>query len=515
MTKTLNKIFLILPHSFLAVIFFLLHDVNENFGLIPFDLFIKYFSLYLVVCLLLLAISFYLFKERTKAFIYATLVLSMFFSFGAGQDKLKSLSLPAWVSSYTVLLSGNILLFLVTGYFLRRPNKDFSRFNQYLQLFFSVITGMELVVWCFYSINHYELKNEFGDRSKKLSKQYQPCDTCSKPDIYFIVFDAYSSSKCLKRNFGFDNSAIDSFLDKEGFFVSKDSRSNYALTPLSIASTFNLNYLRPDMKVKEVDGKLIVQSLSTLYSSELPVLLEKEGYDIRNYSIFNLKNYPVYSSEQHARFRDNLIHLQTFAGRVNRDIGWKIITYLPFWTTAKANAEFESSRKTSIQRYIMGNLQKLEAAIKEKNGGPKFVYAHLVIPHDPYYYDEKGHLNPDSMIHSVRPELYLKQLVYTNSLIRRIVDDLKSDTTRKKIVIIEGDHGFREYHNPSKLPEIFCNLNAYYFPDKDYHMLYDSISPVNSFRVILDKYFHKNLSLLPDRSVYIKAPYLSFEQTKH
>src|SRR5436190_10920099 len=465
MTKAINKIFLIVPHSFLAVLFFLLHDVNENFGLIPFNLFIKYLSLYLVVCLILLAISFYLFKERTKAFIYATLVLCMFFSFGAGQDKLKSMSLPAWVSSYAVVLSGNILLFFMTGYFLKRPNRDFSRFNQYLQVFFALITCMELILWCNYSINHYELKNEFGDSSKKLSKQYQPCDACSKPDIYFIVFDGYSSSKCLKRNFGFYNIAFDSFLEKEGFFVSKDSKSNYALTPLSIASTFNLNYLRPDLKVKEVDGKLIVQALSTLYSSELPALLEKEGYDIQNYSIFNLRNYPVYNSEQHARFRDNLIHLQTFAGRVNRDIGWKIATFIPFWTTAKANAQFELSRTTSIQRYITGNLQKLESAIKEKDGGPKFVYTHLVITHDPYYFDEKGKYNPDSMIHNLRPELYVKQLIYTNSVLRRIVGELMSDTTRKKIIIIEGDHGFREYHDPSKIPEIFCNLNAYYFPD--------------------------------------------------
>lgn len=515
MTKTINKIFLIVPHSILAVIFFLLHDVNENFGLIPLNLFMKYLGIYLGLCVILLGVSFLLFKEKIKAFIYATMILCMFFSFGAGQDKLKTMPLPGWISSYGIILSGTILFFLVMAYFLKRSKRDFSRFNQYLQVFFSLVTCMELISFCYYSISHHELNNEFGDSSKKLSNQYEPCDTCSKPDIYFIVFDAYSSSRCLKRNFGFDNSAVDSFLEKEGFFVSKGSRSNYGLTPLSISSTFNLNYLRPDLKVKEIDGKLIVQALTTMYNCELPVMLEKEGYDIRNYSIFNLKNYPVYNSEQHARFRDEMIYLQTFAGRINKDIGWKIATFLPFWTEAKANAQFESSRKISIQRYITGNLQKLESAIQEKNGGPKFVYAHLVIPHDPYYYDEKGRYNPDSMIHNLRPELYIKQLVYTNSLIRRIVDELMSDTTRKKIVIIEGDHGFREYHNPAKMPEIFCNLNAYYFPDKDYHVLYDSISPVNSFRVILNKYFNKNYSLLPDRSIYIKAPYLSFEQMKH
>src|SRR5215468_7981709 len=109
------------------------------------------------------------------------------------------------------------------AYFLKRSKNDFSPFNQYLQVFFSVVTCIELSAFCYYSISHQERSNEFGDYTKKLSKQYQPCDTCSKPDIYFIVFDAYSSSRCLKRNFGFDNSSLDSFLESNGFFVSKGS----------------------------------------------------------------------------------------------------------------------------------------------------------------------------------------------------------------------------------------------------------------------------------------------------
>jgi len=89
-----------------------------------------------------------------------------------------------------------------------------------------------------------------------------------------------------------------------------------------------------------------------------------------------------------------------------------------------------------------------------------------------------------------------------------------NDTARKKIVIIEGDHGYREYLQRSKMPEIFRNLNAYWFPDKNYSTLYDGISPVNTFRVVFNQYFHKYFPLLPDSSVYIKSPDLSFEKTK-
>ena len=43
-------------------------------------------------------------------------------------------------------------------------------------------------------------------------------------------------------------------------------------------------------------------------------------------------------------------------------------------------------------------------------------------------------------------------------------------------------------------------LNAYLLPDGGAEALYASISPVNSFRVILNAYFGHSLPLLPDKS---------------
>ena len=45
-------------------------------------------------------------------------------------------------------------------------------------------------------------------------------------------------------------------------------------------------------------------------------------------------------------------------------------------------------------------------------------------------------------------------------------------------------------------------LNAYYFPDQKYGALSTGISPVNSFRVVLNEYIRAHLELLPDRSFF-------------
>jgi hypothetical protein len=101
--------------------------------------------------------------------------------------------------------------------------------------------------------------------------------------------------------------------------------------------------------------------------------------------------------------------------------------------------------------------------------------------------------------------LYLEQVLYANKLIDSIGKAAIKGRQRPLVLIIEGDHGnryaawgitIREKH--------FMNLNAYYFSDKDYSMLYDSISPVNSFRVVLNKYFNAGLPLLKDSTILLR-----------
>lgn len=41
-------------------------------------------------------------------------------------------------------------------------------------------------------------------------------------------------------------------------------------------------------------------------------------------------------------------------------------------------------------------------------------------------------------------------------------------------------------------------------PDHVYSMLSDHLSPANSFRVVMDKYFNQHLPILPDSGVMVK-----------
>ena len=93
---------------------------------------------------------------------------------------------------------------------------------------------------------------------------------------------------------------------------------------------------------------------------------------------------------------------------------------------------------------------------------------------------------------------YTGYLPYTNDKLKKLVSDIQQNTKNQAVIILMGDHGFR-----NKIPgeghlNFFQNLNAVYFPDNDYRLLYDSMSGVNQFRVVFNKFFDLHLPMLKD-----------------
>jgi len=102
---------------------------------------------------------------------------------------------------------------------------------------------------------------------------------------------------------------------------------------------------------------------------------------------------------------------------------------------------------------------------------------------------------------------YRRQIQYVNALVLETVDAILTQSTTPPIIILQGDHGPGAYLHWGSLEktlpaERFGILNAYYFPDQDYALLYPSISPVNSFRVLSTQFLDTEFALLPDRHYY-------------
>jgi len=185
---------------------------------------------------------------------------------------------------------------------------------------------------------------------------------------------------------------------------------------------------------------------------------------------------------------------------VNDDLKRELVTtYLPL---SYFYDELLSSETRDKLLCIFSELTE----IKERTSQPVFVYAHMKIPHDPYVFDSDGNpvsINKKTADSLTQKKFYLEQLMFTNKKIIEVVDTIFEKSENPPIIIIQSDHGERtgiDWENPTNemIRKGHNNLNVYYLPNGS-KSLYETISPVNSFRVIFNEYFNADFELLEDK----------------
>jgi hypothetical protein len=85
-----------------------------------------------------------------------------------------------------------------------------------------------------------------------------------------------------------------------------------------------------------------------------------------------------------------------------------------------------------------------------------------------------------------------------NNRILPVLKDIIEKSDIPPIILLQADHGGVFGGSVTRMQI----LNAYYLPDEGNKLLYDRVSPVNSFRLILDHYFGADFPALPDTSYF-------------
>ena len=100
-------------------------------------------------------------------------------------------------------------------------------------------------------------------------------------------------------------------------------------------------------------------------------------------------------------------------------------------------------------------------------------------------------------------EGYKRQLIFINKKVQEMIDRIIINSPDPPIIILQSDHGpLSQLGLESIYKERMSILNAYYLPNNGQKLLYDNITPVNTFRIIFNYYFGANLKLLIDESYY-------------
>ena len=349
------------------------------------------------------------------------------------------------------------------------------------------------------AFNSSQVKHTQGQNLQPATTTITTTNTINQqPDIYYIILDAYARNDVMTL-LGYDNSEFIDELENIGFFVASCSRSNYPQTILSMASSLNMGYLWDVLPNQGPDDRNSSPVYESIPKNQVRQLLENKQY----------KTITFYTDSPWLDWEQTDVFYKPEPGGFFQE---RISTfeYMFLETTALyplLEQDYFLWKKYETKYYrIKYTLEQLEKV--PDLPGPKFIYVHMLIPHPPNIFLPDGSPNLDAdyyrkgvgagVTREYDIEGYINNARYISAQLPKIIRKIIKNSENPPIIIIQGDHG---YNYPTIRFDI---LNAYYLPNTDgREMLYPTISPVNTFRLILSTYFGENYELLPDKSINI------------
>jgi hypothetical protein len=496
MKKTLqqNPLFVIL-----LPVFFVFHGFVENCYFIRFMDTWSLLAIYTGAAAILYGLSWLLLKDRIRAALLSSYIMGFYFFFGALHDFLRQHSI--FLHRYSILLPTFLIGTIGLIFYLRKKTSRFARITFFLNILFTTYLLADGVIWAWKSGR--KTSTDYTD-SQVMAGRYGTqffCDTCVRPDIYLLIFDEYSATRTLKEQYHYDNSRLDSFLTTEGFHIQQQSRSNYFITPFSMASMLNFSYLKNIPHPMDLQPGDYTDICEPIRKNEAVNFLLSRGYSIINNSPFDLPGHPSLLDLPFIPVKTKLITRRTLTDYIIRDMGPWLADHLD---------NHDHLVETGISRTQRMNdtfLAGTEEESGRRSATPRFIYTHVLMPHFPYIFDSSMHKRShEELVNAMtefKPGHYLEYLPYTNARIRELITTIKRNSGGRAVILFMSDHGWRYAPDNIDRPHFFNNQNAVYFPDGDYSLLYDSISNVNQFRVVFNKLFHLKLPLLRDSILFL------------
>ncbi|MBL7069660.1 MAG: sulfatase-like hydrolase/transferase [Candidatus Omnitrophica bacterium] len=483
-------------HPFLFAVIPVLHIFSNNAGKVDITVIIMPLAISLFFTIALWSFLTFALKDVKRAGIIVSIFLLLFFSYGHFYHGLGNLSLMgASLGRHRFLLPVWAFITVLSTFIFLKIRRPLNGFNSFLN-----VTASVVIISSLFNIGVYESakarnkKDSGGIEFKSAEKENV------LPDIYYIILDAYTNPEVLKDMLGYDEKSLINYLNDKGFYIAKDGRTNYTSTCLSLACSLNMRYIHKGEN-----------SVELVRSNTVMPLLKSHGYKIVNIPSGYSDTAPIHSVD----FEINVSGYHEFT------ITLLETSLLYPFTQTKIFDYISLHRKRILETFDM--IPKVRSRLK----GPFFIFAHIVCPHPPYLFGKESALTERSRFETFEdsgnfmlvnnnwsPEFkadYLNQVSFVNKKVRLLVEQILKNSEIPPIIILQADHGsaFEMYkiksgtvaarQTETSIKERSGILNAYYLPEEGRELLYDSITPVNTFRLVFNTIFNADFELLEDR----------------
>jgi hypothetical protein len=478
-------------HPFIFAFFPIIFIFSANTDILqPNEIILPFIIMTITTLILIVLIRKILRKEKTSIIISSGLIL--FFSYGYIFNLFDNLLVIKEIHVFGGVIGIFVIvtiLFSVT----KKKLDNFTKITNVIAISIISISAISIVTDYVYPSSE-DQTNVNNSTLLKFDSNIE-----NKPNVYFIILDAYSGSEILEDMFEFNNSKFTSFLENKGFNVVKNSHSNYASTEESISSTFNMNYVHE--RIPNMEGKYKLGVVGKTIDNNTVMKNFKElGYKIINFNsgVGFTRDLQIADNTLCEKFGGDLMNLEMIRLLTKNSMLFPIQTKL-----------YQSDMRDQIL-CIYSEVTNIEKTVDE----PFFAFVHIFIPHRPFIFDQDGNPttteNIDIADIDEDKEGYINQLIFANKKTEEIINKILDTSESKPIIIIQGDHGATvvkglESFNQEAIKERYSILNAYYFPSEVSMKPYEGISSVNTFRLIFNNYFGSNYELLEDRSYIIDS----------
>ena len=482
------KIYFPFLFAVFPILFLLSHNKEElSFNVVFLSIVSSLFAVALMILVL-----YVLFQSWHRGALFVFFITFIFFSYGhfcrlipehtffsrgilIGRDKLL----------YTII----IFLTAAFFFFVRKIKKEtlfsLTKLLNWVTFFLALLVLLQIGIYkSFWFFKLFKINST----SKKAAREIIVPKT-NQPDIYYIILDTYARSDVLKNLYNFDNSKFENLLRTKGFYIPRDSKSNYAITFLSLASSLNMeyiNYLTEEIGLNSGNRSLPYKMIK---DSRVREFLKTRGYRIINFR-----------SGWGPTHNDELADQQLGPWNAN-----EFITVL-FETTLLLPWEFKIIGNPARER-ILYAFRTIGQLAREP--GPKFILAHFLVPHSPYLFGRHGEVVTGLEYNlgggENKKRYYINQLIFVNKKISEMVEQILNNSKQKPIIILQADHGAFDIDENIR----FKIFSAFYLPGIGNEFNFPSITPVNIFRIIFNHYFGANFPLLENHCFYslYSSPY--------
>ncbi len=471
-----------------------------------------------LVCLVCLAI----FRRRHKAALLAGLSLVLFFTYGHFHNlanRLEILGIALGRHRITLALWG--FLFLLGAIWIVLTRSNLRSLSRALNLVSSLLVLLALAQLGYFSLNGrlLEARAQANTPQPQALASLQPLSP-NAPDVYYFVLDGYSRQDYMEQNAQLDNQAFIDGLEQLGFVVPDCTHSNYNTTTLAVDSTLNMTYVDqlgfsyPDL-AKEEKSFYLAPIKTQIAHNQVMDQFKEMGYRIitlkndflfidfpKSDEVINRKtSIQVIDRGEALKFQNLFLNTTLLRVPLEESVASpRTFKKLPPLVLQLINPDLIPNRKGYVDQlydqtlYQLGQLETIARA-----PGRKFVYAHLMVTHPPYLFDLQGNLREKT---TESDAAYRDQVIYANKRILTIVKNILAQSKTPPVIILQGDHA-RGWEGVGD--DGFKILNAYYLPQNANSLIYSTITPVNTFRLVLSTFFGKEYPLLPDQSIRLDA----------